>query len=107
MKTEMVRIGNSRGIRLPTPIIEQCGLGEIVELRVENDRLIISPGRRPRRGWDEAFRVANGQNPRPVAKSATRTGHPSSSRGTYQASDDELLLEGTGPNEFDHKEWRW
>jgi antitoxin MazE len=83
MKAELVRIGNSRGVRIPKPIIEQCGLGETVELSVENDRLIISPGRRPRQGWDEAFRA---------------TGH---------GTDDELMLKITEPNEFDHEEWRW
>ena len=34
---------------LPKPLIEQCGLGETVDLRVENDCLVISPQRRPRR----------------------------------------------------------
>ncbi len=57
MKTELVRIGNSRGIRIPKPLIEQCGLGNNVELRVENDSLVISPERRPRQGWEEAFRT--------------------------------------------------
>ncbi|MGP8091963.1 MAG: AbrB/MazE/SpoVT family DNA-binding domain-containing protein [Candidatus Sulfotelmatobacter sp.] len=85
MKTELVRIGNSRGVRIPKPFIEQCGLGETVDLRVANDCLIISPERQPRQGWDEAFRMSG------------------------QAANDELLLEGeiVEPNEFDHKEWRW
>ncbi|MGA7632634.1 MAG: AbrB/MazE/SpoVT family DNA-binding domain-containing protein [Terriglobales bacterium] len=79
MKTELVRIGNSRGIRIPKPFIELCGLGETVELKVANDCLIISPGRQPRQGWDEAFRASG------------------------SGVDDELM----GRNEFDHKEWRW
>jgi antitoxin MazE len=83
MKTELVRIGNSRGIRIPKPIIEQCGLGETVEVRVENDCLIISPERRPRQGWDDAFRASG------------------------PAAHDELLLETTESNEFDREEWRW
>jgi len=83
MRTEIVRIGNSRGIRIPKPIIEQCGFGESVELRVEKDRLIVSPQRALREGWEEAFRAAG------------------------SSTDDELLLEGVGPNEFDHKEWEW
>jgi len=83
MKTELVRIGNSRGIRIPKPFIEQCGFGETVEVRVESDCLIISPERRPRQGWSEAFRAS---------------GH---------AAQDELLLETTGSNEFDREEWRW
>jgi len=83
MKTELVRIGNSRGVRIPKPLIAQCGLGDTVELRVENDCLVISPERRPRQGWEEAFRAAG------------------------LAARDELLLETAGPNEFDRKEWRW
>ncbi len=42
MKTQLVRIGNSRGIRIPKPLIEQCRFGNEVELQVENERLIIS-----------------------------------------------------------------
>ena len=37
MKTELVRIGNSRGIRIPKPIIEQCRIGDTIELRVQDD----------------------------------------------------------------------
>jgi virulence-associated protein VagC len=51
MKVEVVRIGNSRGIRIPKPILEQCGLQGTVELRIENDRLVITPGHPPREGW--------------------------------------------------------
>jgi antitoxin MazE len=83
MKTELVRIGNSRGVRIPKPLIEQCRLGDTVELRVENDCLVISPERRPRQGWAEAFAAAS-----PAVR-------------------DELLLEGAGPNAFDRKEWQW
>jgi antitoxin MazE len=82
MRTGLVRIGNSRGVRIPKPLIEQCGLGETVDLRIENDCLVISPQRRPRQGWEEAFRAAG------------------------PAVHDELLLQ-TGPNEFDRKEWKW
>jgi len=30
MKTQLVQIGNSRGIRIPKPLIEQCGFGDTV-----------------------------------------------------------------------------
>jgi antitoxin MazE len=83
MKTELVRIGNSRGIRIPKPLIEQCGLRDMVELRVQNDCLVISPERKPRQGWEEAFRTAG------------------------PAIHDELLLEAAEPSEFDRKEWQW
>jgi len=82
MKAGLVRIGNSRGVRIPKPLIEQCGLGETVDLRVENDCLVISPKRLARQGWDEAFRAA------------------------ALPLDNDLLLD-LGSNEFDGKEWKW
>lgn len=83
MKTELVRIGNSRGIRIPKPLIEQCGLGDMVELRVQNDCLVISPERRLRQGWEEAFCAAG------------------------PATHDEQLLATLEPSEFDRTEWQW
>jgi antitoxin MazE len=83
MKTELIRIGNSRGIRIPKPLIEQCGLSDEVELRVENECLVISPQRLPREGWDEEFHAAGA------------------------STDDEQLLATTHANDFDRKEWRW
>jgi antitoxin MazE len=83
MKTELVRIGNSRGIRIPKPIIEQCGFGETVEVRIERDCIIISPERRPRENWSETFRASGA------------------------AGSDELMLETTEPNDFDREQWRW
>ena len=82
MKTDLIRIGNSRGIRVPKPFIEQCGLRDAVDLRVENERIIISPQRQTRAGWEEQFQAAG------------------------SSSNDELLLDA-GLNEFDGKEWRW
>jgi antitoxin component of MazEF toxin-antitoxin module len=48
MKIELVRIGNSRGIRIPKPLIEQCGFGDTVEVHVEQDRLVIAQDHAPR-----------------------------------------------------------
>lgn len=83
MKTELIRIGNSRGVRIPKPLIEQVGLGDVVDLRVENDRLVLSPERRLRHGWSDAFRAAQQEKP------------------------EELLLGDIPPNAFDLKEWQW
>ncbi len=54
MKSKLVRIGNSRGVRLPKPLIEQAGLADQVELRVREGAIIISPAKGPRDGWAEA-----------------------------------------------------
>ena len=45
MKTRIVRIGNSQGVRIPRPLIEQANLPEEVELRVEADHIVIAPAR--------------------------------------------------------------
>lgn len=83
MKADLIHIGNSRGVRIPKPIIEQCGLGDTVELRVVDDRLVISSRRPPRHGWDKAFQQAG------------------------ETATDELLLDSVASNAFDRKEWRW
>ncbi len=54
MKTKLVRIGNSRGVRLPKPLIEQAGLTEDVELRVSEGEITICSAVGSRRGWEEA-----------------------------------------------------
>ncbi len=54
MKTRLVRIGNSRGIRLPKLVIEEAGLSDEVELRVRLGAIVIAPAAGPRAGWAEA-----------------------------------------------------
>jgi antitoxin MazE len=58
MRAELVKMRNSRGIRIPKPIIDQRAFGNTVELRVEENRLLITPELRPRKRWQEAFRAA-------------------------------------------------
>ncbi len=55
MKTCIVRIGNSQGVRIPKPLLEQTGLQGEVEITAEQDALVIRPTRRPRKGWACAF----------------------------------------------------
>ena len=83
MRVALVRIGNSRGIRIPKALIEQCGFRDAVELLVEKDRLVIAPDRPPRQGWKDAFAAAG---------SSARDSSP---------------FESLPPNEFDDAEWTW
>lgn len=84
MKTSLVRIGNSRGIRIPKTVLEQCRLSETVELEVEKDHLVIRPARKPRSGWEEAFRLMAEQG------------------------DDALLdRESLASTRWDRTEWEW
>ena len=55
MKARLVRIGNSRGIRLAKPLIEEAGLTDEVEIRVQGGALIITAVAAPRAGWAEAI----------------------------------------------------
>lgn len=80
MKARLVRIGNSRGIRLPKAIIDQVGLDDEVELRVEEQRLVIVPSKRPRAGWAEAIQAMGAEPNR---------------------------LEPSTPTRFDETEWQW
>jgi antitoxin MazE len=82
MRVQLARIGNSRGVRIPKPLIEQCGLGEEVELRVTAQGLMIAPHRRPRSGWKEAF-------------------------GQKKPGREGLLLKEIPPSAFDREEWKW
>jgi antitoxin MazE len=55
LKTRIVRIGNSQGIRIPKLLIDQLGLGAEVQVEVQADHLIIRPVHQSRQGWDEQF----------------------------------------------------
>jgi antitoxin MazE len=55
MKTKIVKIGNSRGIRIPKTLIEESGISGDVELEVEDDMIIIKPISKSRESWDAAF----------------------------------------------------
>ena len=82
MKTRLVRIGNSRGIRLPKPIIEEAGLTDEVEVRVREGAIIIAPSVALRSGWAEAAKQ-------------------------LRERDEDRLLNLPTPTRFDEKEWRW
>ena len=55
MKVKLVPIGNSKGVRIPQAFIRACGLGEHVEMRIEQNAIILAAPRRPRANWDKAF----------------------------------------------------
>lgn len=56
MRVSVVKIGNSRGVRIPKPMLEQVGISKTAEMTVEAGRLVIEPVRpAPREGWAEAL----------------------------------------------------
>jgi len=64
MRTRLISVGNSKGIRLPKAMLEAAGLEDWVTLRVEKRGLLISPSpkrRKPRQGWAEAIETEIGR----------------------------------------------
>jgi len=57
MQTAVISIGNSKGLRIPKAILQQCGIKDMVDLRVTDEGLMISPVKRPRAGWKEAIQL--------------------------------------------------
>jgi antitoxin MazE len=84
MRTNIIRIGNSQGIRIPKILLEQSRLGTEVELEVEDGMIVIRPASHPREGWGENFRL--------MAESA-----------------DDKMIDGdlSGQTEWDEDEWEW
>jgi len=56
MKSRIVKIGNSQGIRIPKLLLDQLDLEGEVELAVKQNQLVIRPSHHPRQGWEEQFR---------------------------------------------------
>lgn len=57
MKTRVIRIGNSHGIRIPKVVLDQLGFGAEVEMLVKSNQLIIRQLRSPRDGWEAQFQA--------------------------------------------------
>ena len=55
MEASIIKIGNSKGLRLPKTILEKYHIKDKVELILKNGYLIIKPIKTPRNGWEKAF----------------------------------------------------
>lgn len=55
VKTRIVKIGNSQGVRIPKPILQQVDLWNEVEMEVQGEQLILRPARKNRSGWEAQF----------------------------------------------------
>ena len=55
VKTHIVQVGNSKGVRIPRAMLAELRLDDEVELAVENQTLVIRRARKPREGWEAAF----------------------------------------------------
>jgi antitoxin MazE len=83
MRARVIKIGNSQGLRIPKPILEQTGIMDDVEIEVEKNQIIIRPIKNVREGWDAAFKIM-GEN-----------------------GDDEPILNENMSHSWDEEEWHW
>lgn len=82
VRTQIVKIGNSRGIRIPKLLIDQTGLDSEVEIAVERGRLVIRPVIRPRWDWEARYKEMSSQG-------------------------DDALLDMPASTKWDDEEWEW
>ena len=59
MELSIIKIGNSKGFRLPKALIDKYNIKDKVELIMEKGYLIIKPISKPRKGWETAFKEMN------------------------------------------------
>ncbi len=55
MRAEIIRIGNSKGLRIPKLILDQCGFRKSVNLDIVDHSLVVTSCSDLRAGWSEAF----------------------------------------------------
>jgi antitoxin MazE len=84
IKTRVIKIGNSQGVRIPKLLLEQTNLGEEVELELQQNQIIIRPAYQVRHGWEEAFKAM-------------------AERGDDELLDGDVSISTT----WDEEEWEW
>jgi antitoxin MazE len=84
VRARIVRIGNSRGVRIPKVLLDQLNLGDEVEIATEEDHLVVRSVHFSRQGWEEQFRLM------------------------AERGDDRLLDESArNGTRWDEEEWEW
>jgi len=82
MKSQIIQIGNSQGVRLPKVLLEESRITGDVALELHPDGILIRNAQKPRAGWDAAFK-------------------------TMAENEDDELFDGHAATSFEKKEWQW
>lgn len=82
IQANIIRIGNSQGVRIPKALLALSGIEDAVELVVHEGTIIIRPRKKAREGWEESFRA-------------------------MAAAGDDQLLDEVPPTEWEDEEWEW
>jgi antitoxin MazE len=82
MKTQIIQIGNSQGVRIPKVLLEESRISGEVDVELHHDGILIRNAQRPRAGWDEAFKA-------------------------MAENEDDDTANDMPATEFEKKEWQW
>ncbi len=56
METKLIKVGNSKGVIIPSKILKLVGLKEKISITVEENKIILAPVEKsPRNGWEETI----------------------------------------------------
>ena len=82
MLVSLVQVGNSKGIRLPKSVLDQCQIEDKLEMEISDNTIILKPVRnKPRQKWPEKFKAM------------------------HESGDDKLIIDdGLDLNDRD---WKW
>ena len=85
MKTKIIRIGNSQGVRIPKPLIEESGITEEIEMILRDNEIVLRSAETIRKDWEASFEKM------------------------AELGDDSLLdqEEIEKPSDWDESEWTW
>lgn len=59
METAIIKIGNSKGLRLSKTILEKYNIQDKIELILEEEQIILKPIAKPRQNWAKEFKKMN------------------------------------------------
>lgn len=83
IRTRLVKIGNSQGVRIPKVVLDQLKLTDTIELEVQDNQLIVRPGKAVRADWAAQFQQM------------------------AQLGDDVLLDDDALATRWEESEWQW
>lgn len=82
MKSQIIQIGNSQGVRLPKMLLEESRITGEVDLELHADGILIRNAQQPRAGWGDAFKL-------------------------MAENEDDEILDARSSTKFDRKRWQW
>jgi antitoxin MazE len=64
IRTRLIKIGNSQGVRIPKAVLDQLAFSDTIELVVDGSQLVVRSSTHPRATWASQFTqmAANGDD---------------------------------------------